>query len=112
MFGQLFSAAGSRRQTFDALVRHIAAASVDAVRSLVVDRAVGMGPTEARGYIRGRGGREVRKQTRLALQRHADADPAWETLLAQRAADRVAAMMLRELATVVVRSGAAIRRVG
>jgi hypothetical protein len=112
MFGQLFSAAGSRRQTFDALVRHIAAASVDAVRSLVVDRAVGMGPTEARGYIRGRGGREVRKQTRLSLQRHAEADPAWETLLAQRAADRVAAMMLRELATVVVRSGAAIRRVG
>jgi hypothetical protein len=112
MFGQLFSAAGSRSQKFDALVRHVAAASVDAVRSLVIDRVMSMGPTEARGYIRGRGGREVRRQTRLALQRHAEADSVWETLLAQRAADRVAAMMLRELATVVVRGAGMNRRIG
>jgi hypothetical protein len=112
MFGQLFSAAGSRRQMFEAMVRHVAAASVDVVRSLVIDRAIGMGPTEARGYIRGRGGLEVRKQTRLALSRHADVDPEWETLMAQRAADRVAATMLRELGTGVVRSGATSRRVG
>jgi hypothetical protein len=112
MFGQLFSEAGSRRQMFEAMVRHVAAASVDVVRSLVIDRAIGMGPTEARGYIRGRGGLEVRKQTRLALSRHADVDPEWETLMAQRAADRVAATMLRELGTGVVRSGATSRRVG
>jgi hypothetical protein len=97
---------------FEAMVRHVAAASVDVVRSLVIDRAIGMGPTEARGYIRGRGGLEVRKQTRLALSRHADVDPEWETLMAQRAADRVAATMLRELGTGVVRSGATSRRVG
>lgn len=105
MFGQLLAAAGSRRQTFDALVRHVAASSVDAVRTQVIDRVIGMGPAEARGYIRGRGGRELRRQARLTIRRHTEVNPAWEPLLAQRAADRVAAMLLRELSAVVVRGG-------
>ena len=37
MFGQLFAAASSRRDTFEALVRHVAAASVDTVRTQVID---------------------------------------------------------------------------
>ena len=110
MLGQLLAAAGSRRQALDALVRHVAAASVDAIRTQVVDRVSGMGPAEARGYIRGRGGRELRRQARLAIRRHPEVDPAWEPMLAQRAADRVAAMLLREFSAVVVRAGASPRR--
>jgi hypothetical protein len=104
MIGQLLAAAGSRRKAFDALVGHVAAASVDAVRTLVVDRVIGMGPAEARGYIRGRGGRILRRQARLTVRRHTNADPTWETLVAQRASDRVAAQLLREFSAVMVRA--------
>ncbi len=105
MLGQLLVARGSRRQTFDALVRHVAAVSVDAVRTLVVDRVIGMGPAEARGYIRGRGGRELRLQARLTVRRHTEIDPSWESMIAQRASDRVAAMLLREFSGVMIRAG-------
>ena len=98
MLGQLFGAQSSRRRAFEELVRHVAEVSVERVCQMVGSSTLGMGPSEARGYIRGRAGREIRRQARLAVWRHSEADASWENDVAVRAADRVAPLVMRQLA--------------
>jgi hypothetical protein len=96
MIGQLLRAAGSRRRTIDALVRQVAEASADVVVDIVADKLAGMGPCEARGYIRARAGREVRRRAWLAVRREAELSGAWEAI-AVRASDRVPPLVMRRL---------------
>jgi hypothetical protein len=98
MLGHFFAAARSRRRAIDALVRQVAEASLAGVCTLVAERVVKMGPFEARGYIRGRSGGEIRRQARLALSRRPAAEQAWASIVVARAADRLPALALRQLA--------------
>jgi hypothetical protein len=52
---------------------------------------------EARGYIRARAARELRRQCRILIARQPQVGPHWETAISQRAADRVAPLALRRL---------------
>ncbi len=105
MIGQLLRAARSRRQAIDALVRQVAEASLEGVCRLAADRVTGMSPCEARGYIRGRAGREIRRQTRLALARHAGVDASWHAVIVARAADRLPPLALRKLSATATCAG-------
>jgi hypothetical protein len=110
MMGQIFHAAVLRRQAIDALARHVAEASVETVIPLVARRVSAMGPCEARGYIRARAGREIRRQARLALPHVDMAGPSWEAAVIARASDRVAPLVLRRLAATPVNVGVATSR--
>lgn len=85
------------RRSLDALVRGIAEASVEAVCRLVAQRVESMSLCEARGYIRGRANREIRRQTRLALAPPLSATPARELMIVLRATERVTPLVLRQL---------------
>lgn len=95
MIGQLLGAARTRR-TIDGLVEHVANASLENASRLTADRTTGMSPWEARGYVRARAGREVRRQARMALESHPELASAHEAI-ARRASDRVASLVLRRL---------------
>lgn len=98
MLGHLFGAQGSRRRAFEELVRHVAEVSVEKTCILVGDRTAGMGLSEARGYIRARAGKEIRRHARLAVARSIEADADWENAIAVRASDRLAPLVMRQLA--------------
>ncbi len=87
----------------EAIVRQVADLSVEAVADLVDGRTAGMSICELRGYIRARAGLELRRQTRLVLSRHPEANPAWATTIADRAGDRIAPLVIRRLATAACR---------
>jgi hypothetical protein len=97
MIGQFLGASGSRRQMIDAIARQVAAASVEDVERLVRRRIAKMGPCEARGYIRARAGREIRRRARLAVAMRPSMAASWETI-AVRASDRIAPLVMRRLA--------------
>jgi len=98
MFDRPFGVAARRRQTLDALVRHVAEASVEAICRLVEDRIQTMGPCEARGYVRARAAREIRQQTRLAFSQQPGIDASWELLVVVRSTERVIPLAMRRLA--------------
>ena len=77
---------------------------------LVAHPIVGMGPCEARGYIRGRAGREIRRQARLAVSRHIGVDAAAVAAIVARASDRVPSLVLRRLTAAFQRVGATQRQ--
>jgi hypothetical protein len=89
--------AARRRRSLDSLVRQVAEASVEAVCLLVGERIESMTLCEARGYVRARAGREIRRQARAAFANQPGMDPVWETLVVLRAAERIAPLALRKL---------------
>lgn len=96
MLRQLFRLPGSRSKSIEAVIRQVAESSVDAVLQAVRGRLAGMGPFEARGYIRARAGVAVRRHARIAVSRQADVTTPWETIAAH-ASERVAPLVLRKL---------------
>jgi hypothetical protein len=86
-----------RRRMLDGLVTRIVELSAPAVCALVADRLVGMTLCEARGYIRARSGREIRRQVRLAFSQQSGINAAWEPLVVLRAAEKVTPAVLRQL---------------
>ncbi len=98
MLRQFLAARRSRRATFDALVRYVVEASVERVAAAVATPVVNMSLCEARGYIRGRSGLEIRRQARQAVARRADVPAAWEYHVAVAAAERIAPLVIRRLA--------------
>jgi hypothetical protein len=98
MLRQFFAARRSRRATFDALVRYVVEASVERVAAIVAESIVNMGLCEARGYIRGRSGLEIRRHARQAVARRADVPADWERHVAVAAAERIAPLVMRRLA--------------
>lgn len=97
MLRQLFGAARSQRHAIDAIVQQVSEGSVEAVERLVRRRVAGMGPSEARGYIRARAGREIRRQVRVAVASRPELGGVWESI-AVRASERIAPLVLRRLA--------------
>jgi hypothetical protein len=97
MLRRLFRVRRSRTKSIETLVRQVAEASADAVLHLVRTQLTGMGPFEARGYIRARAGVTVRRHARAAMAAHADLITPWETIAAH-ASERVAPLVLRKLA--------------
>ena len=110
MIRQLLSAGRVRTSTIDLLARQVAEASVEAVCRAVAHHVIGMGPCEARGYIRGRAGREIRRQTRWAVSRHIGVDAEASAAIVARAADRAPALVLRRLASAYQRISAPQRQ--
>ena len=110
MFERSFGVAARRRRTLDALVRHVAEASVEAICRLVEDRIQSMGPCEARGYVRARAAREIRQQTRLAFSQQPGIDASWELLVVVRSTERVVPLARRQLAAMRISRQAATQR--
>lgn len=97
---------GNLQRRLEAIVRQVADLSIEGVVDAVEGRTAGMSLCELRGYIRARAGGEIRRQARLVLSRHPGADPAWEAEVVARAADRVAPLAIRRLASVAYRKPA------
>jgi hypothetical protein len=110
MLRQFFAAARSRRLALDALVRQVAEASVENTLRLVGDRVAGMSPCEARGYIRARARREVRRQAKTALLTRSATERQWESILVSRAAECMPSLTLRRLAAASIHANATQRR--
>ena len=91
---QLLSVASTGRR--DALSRQVADLSLDSVCQLVGDRIKHMTFSEARGYVRARASRVVRKQARLAINRHPGADEAWLDSITRNATERIVPLVLRQ----------------
>ena len=106
MLGHVLGVARSRRLAIEGIVEQVALASVDAAWQTSFDRVAGMSACEARGYIRARGGCEIRRQARLAVEPLPELASAWETI-ALRASDRVASLVLRRLSAVTPRARSA-----
>ena len=91
---QLLSAASSSK--IDALSRQVAELSVEEVCQTVAGHVEGMTFSEARGYVRARAIRSVRKQSRLAISRHPNAKLQWLDEVARAAAERLVPAVLRQ----------------
>ncbi|NOZ40911.1 MAG: hypothetical protein GXP24_11895 [Planctomycetes bacterium] len=104
---KLFGAASSSRR--DALTRQVAELSVESVCQLVAEQVECMSLSEARGYVRARAARIVRKQTRMAIGRHLGADLAWTDTIARTAIERIVPLVLRQTGVGVPKIPAAVR---
>ena len=82
---KLFNAPSSRR--VDALSRQVADLSLESVCLLVGSRVESMTFSEARGYVRARAARIVRKQAWLAINRHPGGELAWIDAVARAATE-------------------------
>ena len=110
MFERSYGVAARRRRALDALVRHVAEASVEAICRLVKDRIEAMGPCEARGYVRARAARGIRQQANRAFAQQPGVDRSWELLVVLRSTERVVPLAMRQLAAVRQQSDASARR--
>lgn len=93
-FAQLLGAASSSR--LDALSRQVADQSVEDVCSAVRGQVESMSFSEARGYVRARATRAVRKQARLAIGLQAGASETLLESVTRMAIERVVPQVLRK----------------
>lgn len=91
---KLFGAASASR--VNALSRQVADLSLESVCQLVSDSVESMTFSEARGYVRARSARVVRRHARLAISRHPGADLAWTDEVARTAIERIVPQVLRQ----------------
>jgi len=94
IFAKLLGAIPSRR--IDALSRQVADLSLESVCQLVGDRIESMTFSEARGYVRARAARVVRKQARIVISRSPGADQAWGDVVTRAATERIVPLVLRQ----------------
>ena len=104
---KLLSAASAGRM--DALSRQVADLSLQGVCELVGDHIEDMTFSEARGYVRARASRVVRKQARMAIGRHPGADQAWLDAITRSATERIVPLVLRQTGVGVLRPAAPTR---
>jgi hypothetical protein len=98
-----------RRRRLDSLVAHVVESCVPAVIELVAERLKGMTLCEARGYVRARAGREIRRQTRVAFANQPAVHAGWQSLVVLRASEKVAPVVLRQISAMESRQ-ATVRR--
>ena len=91
---KLFEAAPAGR--IDVLARQVADLSLESVCQLVGEHVTSMTFSEARGYVRARGSRIVRRNARLAISRQPGAELAWEDAIARAATERIVPLVLRQ----------------
>lgn len=87
----------------EALARQVAEVSLDEVACLVASRIEEMTLSEARGYVRARSAAVVRRQTRLAVNRHPQATVEWQTAIVRAATDKIIPQVLRKVGVGVPR---------
>ena len=80
----------------EALARQVVDESVENVAQLVANHMEAMTLSEARGYVRARSAQIVRRQTRLAVNRHPDAAPDWSASIIRAATERLVPLVLRQ----------------
>jgi len=80
----------------DSLVRQVADLSLESVCQLVSGHVEGMTFSEARGYVRARARRVVRKQARLVISPYPAAEQAWVDVIARRATEQLVPLVLRQ----------------
>jgi len=88
----------------DALAGQVAELSKDSVCQLVCDDVESMSLSEARGYVRARAARIVRKQARVVISRQPGAELEWVDLVARTATERLVPLVLRQAAVGVPRT--------
>ncbi len=93
----------------DALSRQVADSSVESVCQLVCGHIESMTFSEARGYVRARAGRIVRKQTRLVISRHARTKQAWEDAVTRAATEQLVPLVLRQAGVGVPKAAVKLR---
>lgn len=103
----LFGSASASR--IDALSRQVADASIDEVCSLVSGQIESMTFSEARGYVRARAPRIVRKQTHLAIQQIAAGRASWTDAVVRAATERMIPLVIKRAAVGVPQAPAKIR---
>lgn len=111
MFQRSHLLAVRRRRMLDSLVAHVVESCAPAVIELVAERLRGMTLCEARGYVRARAGREIRRQTRMAFANQPGMNAGWEPLVVLRASEKVAPVVLRQLSAMQSRQAPDMRRV-
>ena len=87
-----------------ALSRQVVEASLAEAKELVAGRVAMMSLSEARGYIRARCGRIVRRHTRVNISRQPQADSSWSPVVVRSATEQLIPILLRELKVGVPRS--------
>ena len=80
----------------EALAKQVADASHAPAIQLVAGSLSELSLAEARGYVRARCGRLVRRQTRLAIHGHPEATAAWAPVVVDIATERLIAQVLRD----------------
>jgi hypothetical protein len=98
-----------RRRLLDSLVAHVVESCVPAVIELVAERLNGMTLCEARGYVRARAGREIRRQARMAFASQPCVNAGWQSLVILRASEKVGPAVLRQISATAGRQAAARR---
>lgn len=94
-FAQLLGAASSSR--LEALSRQVADQSVEEVCSAVRGQVEAMSFSEARGYVRARATRAVRKQARVAIAQQAGGSELWLEPITRMAVERVVPQVMRKI---------------
>ncbi|MGI9430005.1 MAG: hypothetical protein ACR2NM_15190 [Bythopirellula sp.] len=100
---------GASNGRMDALSRQVADLSLDSVCEVVGDRIECMTFSEARGYVRARASRVVRKQARMAISRHPGADQTWLDAITRSATERIVPLVLRQTGVGVPKPAAPAR---
>ncbi len=80
----------------DAVVRQVAEESLDDVSQLVAGRTNGMNFSEARGYLRARASKIVRRRTRIVLAKSPEFKPSELAKIAQLATERLVPLVIRQ----------------
>ncbi len=84
------------KSQIDALAHLVADESLESVCQLVSGHVESMTFSEARGYVRARAGRIVRKQARAAINRQPGAEEAWVDAIAHGATEQIVPLVLRQ----------------
>ncbi len=87
---------GSALRRREALSRQVAERCVESVCQLVSPQVEPMTFSEARGYIRARAARLVRKQARQVINQYPDAELAWVDAVARAATEQLVPLVLRQ----------------
>jgi hypothetical protein len=93
----------------DALSRQVADLSLESVCEVVGDRIENMAFSEARGYVRARASRVVRKQARMVISRHPGANQSWLDAITRSATERIVPLVLRQTGVGVPKSAVPTR---
>ena len=79
----------------EALARQVAELSLESATALVTGKMDGMSLSEARGYVRARATRIVRRQTRIAIIGHPQALSCWSEPIVRQATEKLVPLVLR-----------------
>jgi len=80
----------------DALSRQVADLSLESVCQLVSGHVESMTFSEARGYVRARAGRVVRKQAQSTIRHQPHAKQAWVEAVTRAATEQIVPLVLRQ----------------